>query len=82
MRAGRGVDELRGDTYALAGPADRAFEHRAHAKITADGAKIDRAPFIGETRVARDHRQTPDFRQIGDDVFADTVREVLLFWVA
>src|SRR3984893_3126906 len=42
--AGRGVDELRGNPHPVAGAADRAFEHRAHPKIAADGANVDQAP--------------------------------------
>ena len=45
-------------------------------------ADVDRAPLVGEARIARDHRQTGDLRQIGDDVFADAVGEILLFRVA
>ena len=37
MRAVGRVDELRRDPHAIAGAADRAFEHRAHAKLAADG---------------------------------------------
>ena len=37
------VDELRGNAHALAGPADRAFEHGTHAELAADGANVDRA---------------------------------------
>ena len=66
----------------LAGAADRAFEHRAHAKIAADGANVDRAPLIAEARVACDHHQASDFRQIGDDVFADAIGEVFLFRIS
>ena len=43
MPAVAGIDELRGDAHAVAGAADRAFEHRAHAKLAADGADVDRA---------------------------------------
>src|SRR5947207_3657382 len=82
MPAGFRVDELRGDPYALAGAPDRAFEYGAHAELAADGADVHRASLIGEARVACDHRQARDFRQIGDDVFADAVGEVLLFRVA
>ena len=82
MPAGCSVDELRGDPHALAGAADRAFEHRAHAEFAADGANVDRASLIGEARVARDHRQAGDLRQIGDDVFADAVGEILLLRIA
>jgi len=52
--AAGGVDELRGDADAVAGPADRAFEYGLHAKFAADGAHVDRAAFVDEARIARD----------------------------
>src|SRR6266566_669379 len=72
------VDELCGDPHTITGTADRAFEYRLNTKLTADGANIDRAPLVGEARVARDHYQIRDLRQVGDDVFADSVGEILL----
>ena len=44
VATGGRVDELRGDPHAIAGAADRAFEHRAHAKLAADGANVDERP--------------------------------------
>ena len=76
------IDELRGNPHAIAGAPDRAFEHREHTKLAADGAKVDRASFISEARVARDHRQTGDLRQVGDDVFSDAVGEIFLLRIA
>src|SRR6516162_9086328 len=75
--AGR-VDKLCGDPHTITGTADRAFEYRLHAKLAADRANIDRTPLVGEARVARDHHQTRDLRQVGDDVFANSVGEILL----
>src|SRR5260370_13855132 len=81
MPAAGCVDELCGDAHTIAGTADRAFKYRLHAKLTADGANIDRTPLIGEARIACDHRKTRDLRQVGDDVFADSVGEILLLWI-
>src|SRR6516165_10333459 len=75
--AGR-VDKLCGDPHTITGTADRAFEYRLLAKLAADRANIDRTPLVGEARVARDHHQAGDLRQVGDDVFADSVREIFL----
>ena len=44
MRAGRGIDQLRGDAHALAGLAHRAFEHVAHAEFAPDLLHVDRLP--------------------------------------
>ena len=76
------IDELRCDTNALGRPANRAFEHRLHAKLAADGADVDRASLIGKAGIAGDHHETRDLRQIGDNVIADAIREILLFRVA
>ena len=79
MSAAFRIDELRGNAHALAGPADRAFEHGAHAELAADGANVDRASLVGKAGVAGDHDEAGDLRQVGDDVFADPVGEILLF---
>ena len=38
------IDELRGNAHALAGPADRAFEHGTHPQLAADGASAGPRP--------------------------------------
>src|SRR6516162_3247068 len=78
MPAAGCVDQLCGDPRTIAGTANRAFEYRLYTKLTANGANIDRAPLVGEARVARDDHQACDLRQIGDDVLADPVGEILL----
>src|SRR5215472_13100605 len=75
--AGR-VDKLCGDPHTITGTADRAFEYRLHAKLAADRANIYRTSLVGEARVTRDHHQAGDLRQVGDDVFADSVRAIFL----
>jgi hypothetical protein len=80
--AGCSVGKLRANPDALASTADGTFEHRSHAKVAADGTNVDRAPLIGEARVARDHCKASDLRQVGDDVFTDAVGEILLLWIA
>src|SRR5208282_99458 len=82
MPAACGVDELCSNAHSLAGTADRAFEHRTHGKLAADSADVDRASLVGEAGIARDDHQTADLRQIGDDVIADAIGEVLLFGIA
>src|SRR6516165_2358856 len=81
MPATRRIDELRVDPHAIASAADRAFEYRLHAQLLADGANIDRAPLVGKARVACDHPEAGNLGQVGDDVFAYTVREILLLWI-
>ena len=44
MLPGLGLDQLRADADAAAGPAHAAFEHIAYAELSADLFHIDRAP--------------------------------------
>ena len=71
-----------GGEISVKNTADGTFEHRSHAKVAADGTNVDRAPLIGEARVARDHCKASDLRQVGDDVLTDAVGEILLLWIA
>ena len=52
------------------------------AEIAPDRADVDVLALVGEARVARDHQQAADLRQIGDDVLADAVGEIFLLGVA
>ena len=62
MRSRRCVDELSGDAYAVRGLANAAFQHIAHAKLVTNLLHIDRPPFVGEARIARDHEQPAQAR--------------------
>ena len=57
MPAGAGIDELRRDAHALAGLADAALEHKAHAQVAPDLLHFDRPALVGEGRVAGDYEQ-------------------------
>ena len=80
--AGIGIDQLRRDPHPVAGAADAALEHGADAEFASDGADIDVLALVDEARVARDDHQPADFGQVGDDVLADAVGEILLFGIA
>ena len=82
MPAGRRVDQLGGDAHPLAGAPHAALEHMADAQLPADHPEIDRLALVGEARVAGDDQQARHLAQIGDDVLADAVGEVLLLGVA
>ena len=82
MGAGRRLDELRGDAHAVTRLAHASLEHIADAQIAPDLLDVDGLALVDEARVARDHEQPAPFRQCRDDVFADTVGEVLLFGIA
>jgi len=65
MRAAVGVDELGIDPHLVAAGLHRAFQHIAHPQILADGFGVDRFALVGEGRVARDHEDASDAREIG-----------------
>jgi hypothetical protein len=82
MAAALGVDQLGGDAHAVAGLADRAFQHEAHAELAADLLHLHRPALVGEGGIARDHEQRLDLGEIGDQVLGDAVAEILLLGVA
>ena len=63
MAAGDRIDELRGDAQPVAGAADAAFEHVAHAKLARDLLHVDGAVLVDEARVAGDDEQPADARR-------------------
>src|SRR5262249_36447613 len=82
MVAARRVDELRGDAHAVAGFADAAFEHVAHAEIAADFAHVERLALVAERRIAGDDEQPMRLGQRRDDVLSNAVGKEILLDVA
>jgi hypothetical protein len=82
MRAGFRLDQLRGDAHARADRAVAALHHVAHAELAADAADVDRASLVGEARVARDHEQPAQPRQVGKDVLHHAVGKIVMARVA
>ena len=82
MGAALGIDQLARDADPLAGFADAALEHVAHAQLAPDLPDIDGLVPVGEARVAGDDEQARHPRQGGGDVLDDPVREVALLRVA
>ena len=56
-----------------AGKLDLAFEDIAHAELAPDLLHLDRLAFIGEGRIASDHKQPADTRECGDDLLDHAV---------
>src|SRR5262249_61084832 len=54
MPTAAGIDELRRDAHTIAGLADAALEHEAHAEIPSDLLHFDRLALVDEAGVARD----------------------------
>ena len=81
MTAG-GIDQLGGDPYPVAGPADAAFKHVANAEFARNLADIDGRTLVGECRIARDHEESAIARQRCDDVLDHAVSEIFLLGIA
>ena len=82
MPAAAGIDELRRDAHAIAGLADAALEHEAHAQVASDLLHLDRPALVAEGGVARDHEQGRNLREVGDQVFGHAVAEIFLLRIA
>jgi signal transduction histidine kinase len=73
MPAGCGVNELGGDADAVAGAADRPFEHRCDTEFAPNDPDVRTLVLVSEARVARDHHKSGNLGKVGDDVFGDAV---------
>ena len=82
MRAGFGVDQLRGDAHAVAALAHRTFEDIAHSEFAAHLLHVDGAALVGEARIAGDHEEPADAGERRDDLLDHAVGEVFLLRVA
>ena len=78
MRAGRGLDQLRGDAHSIGGLAHATLQHIAHAELASDLLHIDAAALISEAQIAGDHEEPADPAQCCDDLLDHTVSEIFL----
>ena len=81
MCAGLGRDELGVEGDVLAEATHAAFEHVAHAELTADLFGVDRLALVGEGGVAGDDEAVGEMREVGGEVVGDAVGEIVLFLV-
>src|SRR4029450_11816300 len=82
VAAARGIDELGRDPDRRAGPSHTPLQHVTDIQVLRHLAHIARLPAIGERRVPRNDEERMKLRQLGDDVLADAVGEVLLLGIA
>src|SRR5206468_803247 len=82
VTAGLAMNQLGRDSHLVPGLADAALKDVGDAKFSRDLADIHRLPLECESRVAGNHFQGRDFRQVGRDIFADAIAEVTLLGVA
>ena len=78
VRTGRSVDKLSADADTVARAANAALQHVAHPELAPDLPDVDGLALVLEARIAGDHKQLREPRQIGDDVFGDAVTEIVL----
>jgi len=78
MCVGGGVNQLSVDADQVTGSPDTPFEHIADAQLTANLLRIDGFVPVRECGIARDHEHVFEPRQIGCQIFADPVCEILL----
>src|SRR5947207_5023094 len=82
MHAASGLNQLGSDAHAIAALPNRAFEHIADAKVTANLLHIDRLSLVGESRIAGDHEKPADLGERRCDFLDHAVGKVLLLWIA
>jgi hypothetical protein len=82
VRAGHGIDQLRGDADTIAGPLDTTFEDVTYAQLPPDLPDVDRFTLVLKRRIASEHHELGESGQFGDDVLGDAVTEVLLLRIS
>jgi hypothetical protein len=86
MLAGLALDELPSDSHPASRLANAAFEDVAHPQVAPHLLYLHGTAFINERRVSGDDEEPFYPRERRDDVFYDSVREVvcsgspLIFW--
>jgi len=78
MAAGGAVDQLRGDPHPAARLAHAAFDNVADLELARDLRNVHVLALEHEGGVARGDPERGHLGEIGDDVLADSVREVFL----
>jgi hypothetical protein len=79
IKSGHSVLEVLSDNADPgAGALDAAFEYIAHAQLAADLLRIDRPAPVSERSISAHHEHARDARQIGRQIFGDTVSRILL----
>src|SRR5262249_35635778 len=69
------------DAYLIADLSHAAFHDIAGAQLAPDFLHVDSLPLESERRVSSNDQQIPESTKLGNDVFGQAIREVLLLWV-
>ena len=78
VQARQSVDQLDGDAHAVVVLAHTAFDDVAHPQLPSHLGDVYRAVLVDEGRVACDHRQAGNAREVGDQILGQPIGEVLL----
>ena len=82
MRAGLGRDQLGVDRDRLADTAHAAFDDVAHAEFAPHLLGADRLALVGQCGGVGDDETVGEIREVGGQVVAQAVGEIVLFEVA
>src|SRR5205085_7444142 len=81
MRAGFGLDQLRGDAHPATALAHRPFEEVAHAEFATHPLYVYALALVRKTRIAGDDEQRANAAERGDDLLDHAVGEIFLLRV-
>jgi hypothetical protein len=82
VRARRGVVLLAGDAHSLAGFANTAFEHIAHAQFVRHLLHVNGLALVREARITGDDEEPRQARDRGRDFLDNAIHEIILFDIA
>src|SRR5262249_50829713 len=82
LKACGAINQLRGDANTIGSFADAAFKQITHTKLAADLLNVLLFAFEARNGGARSDLKTVNAGELGDDLFRDTVDEVLVFGVS
>ena len=76
------IDELRGDADPRASLSNAALQDELDRKILADLLHARGFPLVAKGSVVRDHEETRNLRQVGNEILGDTVAKILLLRIS
>ena len=82
MAIGFGIDELDGDAHPIARLAYAAFDQIVDRKLLGDLFHVDRLALVSGRGIAGDDQEISEARELGDDVFGQSIGEKFLLGIA
>ena len=75
------IDQLGVDTDLIIRPLHTSFQDILYTKFLAHFLNFDGFAFVSEYRVARDDEQFAELGEVRNDIFGNSVAEIVLIWV-